>query len=54
MKNVRKEHHLWCNYFMGDPNKCKMCDRLYKEYPMNNLTPDELLKTYFPKVIKRG
>lgn len=38
---------------MRDPKDCKMCDRLYKEYPMDGLSQDELVKKYFPNVIKR-
>ena len=52
-KKDRTEHHIWCNFFMRDPKTCKMCDRLYEEYPMDGLTPDELLKKHFPNVIKR-
>lgn len=50
---VRRQHHIWCNYWHGDPATCKFCNRLYKEYPMDGLTPDELQQKYFPNVIKR-
>ena len=46
------EHHIWCNYWMKDRKTCKMCERLFKEYPMDK-TPDEMLKKYFPDVKKR-
>lgn len=49
-----KKHHIWCNYFSIDPSKCKMCKRLYKEYPIDNMTPTDMIKKYFPKVIIRG
>lgn len=48
-----KPHHIWCSYQSGPVEECKLCQRLYKEYPMDGLTPDELQEKYFPNVIKR-
>lgn len=31
-----------------------MCDGLFKEYPMGDLTPEELVKKHFPNVISRS
>ena len=56
MRNIKeKRHHIWCNYFrLADVSKCRMCARLNKEYPMGNMTEDELLLKYFPNVVKRS
>ena len=52
--NSWEEHHPWCNYFYRpNPQKCKMCERLYKEYPINGMTLDEMMGKYFPDVIIR-
>lgn len=51
MKEARTKHHIFCNYFSTDPTTCKFCERLEEEYPMENMTPDELLKKYFPDAI---
>ena len=48
-----KEHHIWCNYFMKPAKGCKFCKRLHKEYPMDDLTPDELQEKHFPDAIRR-
>lgn len=32
---------------------CKLCERLYREYPMDGMTPDELQEKHFPEAIKR-
>ena len=50
----KSQHHIWCNYFHGPVDKCKMCKRLRKEYPDDELKPDELWKKYFPDTIKRN
>lgn len=47
------EHHIWCNYFMLPAKDCKMCKGLRKEYPEDDLAPDELAKKYFPDVVFR-
>lgn len=46
----REVHHIWCNWMHKDVNECTMCDRLYKEYPMD-CSPDELIKKHFPDVV---
>jgi len=33
---------------------CKMCERLNREYPVKDSTPEELMKRYFPNAIIRG
>jgi hypothetical protein len=33
MKESRKNHHVWCNYYDGDPTTCKMCDKLDERAP---------------------
>ena len=53
-KREKTEHHIWCNYFMRPREGCKLCERLYKEYPTGKMTPNELLKRHFPNVIKRS
>lgn len=30
-----------------------MCERLFKQYPMNELNPDDLIKKYFPDSVIR-
>jgi len=47
-----KEHHIWCNYYILPVEKCKSCKRLNKLYPMDGLTPDELMENHFPDAIK--
>jgi hypothetical protein len=49
----RIEHHIWCNFTNKDPNNCKLCDRLFKEYPMEDKSPEKMIETYFPDVITR-
>ena len=47
-------HHPWCNYFYREREGCKMCEGLFRKYPLNDLTPDEMLEKYFPNVKKVG
>ena len=47
------EHHIWCNFFVNPRKGCKQCEDLYKRYPMDEKTPNDLLKKHFPKVVKR-
>lgn len=55
IKKKPTEHHIWCNYFMlKEPDKCPMCKRLNREYPMDGMTEDALVLKYFPNVIKRS
>jgi hypothetical protein len=49
-----RQHHIWCNFPHTNPDTCKMCERFYRDYPMDDLTPDELLKKHFPNAIKKG
>ena len=49
---MRDYHHIWCNYFLKDPNTCKMCDRLFKKYPMDKPV-EEMMKQHFPEAIVR-
>jgi hypothetical protein len=49
-----RQHHVWCNFPHTNPDTCKMCDRFYRDYPIEGLTPDKLLKKHFPDVIKKG
>ena len=48
------KHHIWCNNAtfkkVGD---CDMCKSFFKAYPMEGLTPDELIKKHFPGGIVR-
>ena len=47
-------HHIWCNYYFSKKvSDCPMCKRFFEEYPMKGGSPDDLLKVYFPSVIKR-
>lgn len=50
---VPKQHHIWCNYWSRPVETCKQCKGLYKNYPMGDLTPDELRLKHFPNVTKR-
>jgi len=51
---MNKEHHVWCNYYHKPREGCEMCKRLYEAYPdTDRLTPDELLKKYFPDAVLR-
>ena len=49
-----KEHHIWCNYSIGDPKDCKLCQRLNRECPEKGRTPAEMLEDYFPDVKTRS
>lgn len=49
-----RQHHIWCNFPHTNPDTCKMCERFYRDYPMDGLTPDELQKKHFPDAIKKG
>lgn len=47
------EHHVWCNFFLEEPAAtCSMCSGLKKDYPIQNLTEDELMAKHFPQVRK--
>jgi hypothetical protein len=53
-------HHIWCNGDPRiDPKKCKWCASdngklgLIKNYPEDELTPEELVRKHFPNVIPR-
>jgi len=50
----KRQHHIWCNFPHTNPDTCKMCERFYRDYPMDGLTPDELQKKHFPDAIKKG
>jgi len=51
MDKKNNKHHIWCSFFMKPRKNCKMCKRLFKEYPENN---DEMIKKYFPNVKVKG
>lgn len=42
-----KRHHIWCSYFMRPVEGCKSCERLNREYPQGDLTPEQLKDKYF-------
>ncbi len=47
-------HHPWCNFFMRPREGCKMCEGLFKDYPIKpGESTDDLLKKHFPNVVKR-
>jgi len=48
--STEQEHHIWCNFFMRPREECPSCKRLDELYPMDGITPDELLVKHFPKV----
>jgi len=51
---VPKVHHLWCNFQSSrKPETCDQCKRLYAEYPMGNMSGDQMKDKYFPDAIKR-
>jgi hypothetical protein len=52
-QNIDEEHHPWCNYWLLPRRGCKMCEGLYKNYPLNGRTMDEMMKEYFPNVIEK-
>jgi len=42
-------HHPWCNFFTRPQTDCKMCERLYRDFPPQpGDTHDTLLRRYFP------
>lgn len=44
-----KVHHIFCNSSPSSPvDTCRWCSRLYKKYPMEGLTLDELMQKHFP------
>lgn len=47
-----KEHHAWCNFFMQPRAGCKMCERLYRDYPMD-VPIEEMVRKYFPEAVSR-
>lgn len=53
VEEIVQEHHIWCNNFMKPRAGCKTCAELFRKYPYEGLSPDELLKKHFPGVIKR-
>ena len=53
--NEPKNHHPWCNWFTLPPEGCKMCEGLYRKYPMSPTdTADDLLERHFPDAVKVG
>ena len=49
---VPARHHIWCNFWSTPISTCKQCKGLYRDYPMGNMSEDDLQKKYFPSVIK--
>lgn len=48
-------HHPWCSYFTRPRAGCRLCERLWVQYPLTpGQTVDALLKTHFPDTVKRG
>jgi hypothetical protein len=48
------KHHIWCNFWGAGPaSECRQCKFMFANYPMDDMTPDELQKKHFPNVIKR-
>lgn len=50
---VPKRHHVWCNFWNSPVETCKQCKGLYKDYPMGDLSEEELRMKHFPNVIPR-
>jgi len=49
-KQMREDHHPWCNYFMLQREECKQCERLFAEYPiLEEDKPGDLMARHFPK-----
>ena len=44
-------HHPWCNFFFGPRAGCKLCARLFEEYPLEEGDSDsDLVWRHFPGV----
>lgn len=51
---IRKEHHIWCNYYNSGPAEdCIMCKGFNERYPIDGQSGEELLGKYFPDTIIR-
>ena len=48
-----RKHHVWCNFARGPAEDCPMCYQLFAKYPMEGMTPDEMMAKWFPDAIKR-
>ena len=60
MDKTANTHHPFCSWFLKPSEGCKMCEKLYKSYPIkiDNITKDslyEITRKYFPdvKIIKK-
>lgn len=54
MPDKEQRHHPWCNFFMGPRDQCKMCDDLFKRYPLDDgKAAADLITEHFPNVIIR-
>ena len=47
-------HHPWCNFFGKPREGCKLCEKLYREYPVVGESYGEMMAKYFPDVIIRS
>lgn len=48
-----EQHHIWCNSYMRPRKGCKLCERLFAEYPYESTGDgmkdgEELAKKHFP------
>lgn len=51
---LKDEHHIWCNWWGRPRAGCKLCERLFKEYPVYpGDKPGDLMKRHFPQNVRR-
>ncbi len=47
------QHHIWCNWPFVPVAECRYCKGLLKDYPMDGMSGEELMKKYFPDNVRR-
>lgn len=52
---MKREHHVWCNFFMRPVRGCRMCRELWKKFPYDNdeWASEHLQGKHFPDVVKK-
>jgi hypothetical protein len=48
MTQDRKGHHPWCNFFAGPAQDCTHCERLNREYPVEDKSTQDMMAYFFP------
>jgi len=53
--NSKTQHHPFCNFFALPREGCKMCEKFYKRFPMDDVgNPTDVITKYFPDVAKEN